>query len=115
MKIELSILSVIAAATLTFAGEPGHDDVGPAPPEIVLQRRPERTGALGVVGPVEHDQGLAPDDLEAAGHLHRIERVSDDVAVEGATEERLGGRHGTRRVVPLVRAAERHEQVVEDP
>ena len=71
----------------------------------------QRVGARRVVGAVDDDERLVPEDLEAPGHPHRGEALLHDVVVEGRVEEALDRGEGDGGVVALVGAMEREEHV----
>src|SRR5664280_3015192 len=54
---------------------------------------------------------MAADHLEATGHPHPCQGLGDHVLVHRGTEERLDGSQGAGRIVPLMGAMEREQQL----
>ena len=67
--------------------------------------------AVGVVSTVEHDHGLAADDLETAGNLHVGEGLAYHLIGQLRLEEGLRGGHRQRGVVQLVPSVQRHKHI----
>ena len=70
--------------------------------ELLDDGRGRPLGSLQVLGPVQDDQRVTADDLEAARGAHRGGRLADQPVVEGTAEEGLGRRHRRGEVLALV-------------
>ena len=103
-----------SAGVATSQAADDHDDLLHC--REVLCERLARCGCPGgIVGPVEHDERVAPHHLESTRHLDRGERGGDDVGIDRRPQKTLGSGEGRGGVVRLVLAVKRHVHLGELP